>query len=297
MEKGPDVDLVQVIAFGVLLGGVYALLASGVTLIFGVLDVVNVAQGSFLVFSALFTWQIWDLLGLEPLLLVPVMGLLMFVIGWAIYRGLLVRVAPQGPGMTVLLMFGVAIAMEGVLNLLFGNEFKSVTPPYFTDSFKVGGIVIPLPQLISGVLAIVVLGGIYIYLKKSWAGRALRASAQNKDGAALVGISSIKASSLAFGIGAMTAGVGGVLLAIMYPVYPATQYDWIARLLGIIVLGGMGSIPGAIIASMLLGISESIASAYIPQWAPVFFYGAILVILLFRPHGLLGEKTREDVAA
>lgn len=290
-------DLVQVIAFGVLLGGVYALLASGVTLIFGVLDVVNVAQGSFLVFSALFTWQIWDLLGLEPLLLVPVMGLLMFVIGWAIYRGLLVRVAPQGPGMTVLLMFGVAIAMEGVLNIIFGNEFKSVTPPYFTSSFKIGEIVIPYPQLISGVLAVVVLGGIYIYLRKSWAGRALRASAQNKDGAALVGISATKASSLAFGIGAMTAGVGGVLLAIMYPVYPATQYDWIARLLGIIVLGGMGSIPGAIIASMLLGISESIASAYVPQWAPVFFYGAILVILLFRPHGLLGEKTREDVAA
>lgn len=290
-------DLVQVIAFGVLLGGVYALLASGVTLIFGVLDVVNVAQGSFLVFSALFTWQIWDLLGLEPLLLVPVMGLLMFVIGWAIYRGLLVRVAPQGPGMTVLLMFGVAIAMEGVLNIVFGNEFKSVTPPYFTSSFKIGEIVIPYPQLISGVLAVVVLGGIYVYLRKSWAGRALRASAQNKDGAALVGISATKASSLAFGIGAMTAGVGGVLLAIMYPVYPATQYDWIARLLGIIVLGGMGSIPGAIIASMLLGISESIASAYVPQWAPVFFYGAILVILLFRPHGLLGEKTREDVAA
>lgn len=290
-------DLLQVIAFGVLLGGVYALLASGVTLIFGVLDVVNVAQGSFLVFSALFTWQIWNLLGLEPLLLVPVMGLLMFAIGWAIYRGLLVRVAPQGPGMTVLLMFGVAIAMEGVLNIVFGNEFKSVTPPYFTSSFKIGEIVIPYPQMISGVLAVVVLGGIYVYLRKSWAGRALRASAQNKDGAALVGISATKASSLAFGIGAMTAGVGGVLLAIMYPVYPATQYDWIARLLGIIVLGGMGSIPGAIIASMLLGISESIASAYVPQWAPVFFYGAILVILLFRPHGLLGEKTREDVAA
>jgi len=149
--------------------------------------------------------------------------------------------------------------------------------------------------LISGVLAIVVLGGIYLYLKKSWAGRALRASAQNKDGAALVGISATRSSSLAFGIGAMTAGVGGVLLAIMYPIYPATQYDWIARLLGIIVLGGMGSIPGAIIASLLLGVSESIAQAYVPQWSSAFFYGAILLILLFRPHGIMGEKTREDV--
>ncbi len=279
------------------MGGVYALLASGVTLIFGVLDVVNVAQGSFLVFSALFTWQVWDLFGLEPLLLVPVMGLVMGLLGWLIYRGLVIRVAPQGPGMTVLLMFGVAIAMEGVLNIVFGNKFKSVTPPYFTQSLQVGELVLPYPQLISGLLAIVVLGGIYAYLKFSWAGRALRASAQNKDGAALIGISATKSSSLAFGIGAMTAGVGGVLLAIMYPVYPATQYDWIARLLGIIVLGGMGSVPGAIVASMVLGISEAFASAYVPQWSSVFFYGVILVMLLFRPHGLLGEKTREDVAA
>ena len=288
-------DLLQVIAFGLLMGGVYALLASGVTLIFGVLDVVNVAQGSFLVFSALFTWQIWDILGLEPLLLVPVMGLVMGLIGWAMYRGLVIRVIPQGPGMTVLLMFGVAIAMEGILNIVFGNKFKSVTPPYFTDSWVVGGIVLPYPQLISGVLAIVILGAIYIYLRRSWAGRALRASAQNKDGAALVGISATRSSALAFAIGAMTAGVGGVLLAIMYPIYPATQYDWIARLLGIIVLGGMGSIPGAIIASLFLGVSESIAQAYIPQWSSAFFYGAILLILLVLPHGIMGEKTREDV--
>lgn len=290
-------EILQVLAFGILMGGVYALLASGVTLIFGVLDVVNVAQGSFLVFSALFTWQVWDLFGLEPLLLVPVMGLVMGLLGWLIYRGLVIRVAPQGPGMTVLLMFGVAIAMEGVLNIVFGNKFKSVTPPYFTQSLQLGELVLPYPQLISGFLAIVVLGGIYAYLKFSWAGRALRASAQNKDGAALIGISATKSSSLAFGIGAMTAGVGGVLLAIMYPVYPATQYDWIARLLGIIVLGGMGSVPGAIVAAMVLGISEAFASAYVPQWSSVFFYGVILVMLLFRPHGLLGEKTREDVAA
>jgi len=291
------VEFIQVLAFGVLMGGVYALLASGVTLIFGVLDVVNVAQGSFLVFSALFTWQVWDMLGLEPLLLVPVMGIVMGLVGWVIYRGLVIRVAPQGPGMTVLLMFGVAIAMEGILNIIFGNKFKSVTPPYFTQSLQIGELVLPYPQLISGVLAVLVLGGIYAYLRFSWAGRALRASAQNKDGAALVGISATRSSSLAFGIGAMTAGVGGVLLAIMYPIYPATQYDWIARLLGVIVLGGMGSVPGAILAAMILGISEAFANAYVPQWSSVFFYGVILVMLLFRPHGLLGEKTREDVAA
>lgn len=289
-------QIVQVLAYGILLGGIYALLASGVTLIFGVLDVVNVAQGAFLVFSALFTWQIWSMFGIEPLLLIPVMAALMGAIGWAIYRGMLVRVAPQGPGMTVLLMFGVALAMEGLLNLTFGNKFKSVTPDYFTSSIKLGEIVLPMPQLISGVLAIVILAGIYAYLRFSWAGRALRASSQNRDGAALIGISHKKTSGFAFSIGAATAGVGGVLLAIMYPIFPATHYEWIARLLGVVVLGGFGSIPGAIIAAMLLGTMESFASTFVPQWAPLFFYGTILLVLVFRPNGIMGSKTREDVA-
>lgn len=290
-------EIVQVLALGILMGGVYALLASGVTLIFGVLDVVNVAQGSFLVFSALFTWQIWDLFGIEPLLLIPVMALVMGAMGWLIYRGMVVRVTPQGPGMTVLLMFGVALALEGLLNLIFGNKYKSVTPAYFTESLNIGDLVLPLPQLISGVVGALVLVAIYLYLRFSWAGRALRASAQNPDGAALVGISSLKSSALAFAIGAMTAGVGGVLLAIMYPIYPATQYDWIARLLGIVVLGGFGSIPGAVIGAMILGVSEALAAAYVPEWSALFFYGVILLILLFRPNGLMGQRTREDVAA
>jgi branched-chain amino acid transport system permease protein len=134
-------------------------------------------------------------------------------------------------------MFGVALTLEGILNLVFGNKFKSVTPPYFTSPDG-GRLVLPLPQLISGICAALVLGLMYAYLRLSWAGRALRASAQNRDGAALVGISHTKTSAFAFGIGAATAGVGGVLLAIMYPIFPATQYDWIARLLGIVVLGG-----------------------------------------------------------
>lgn len=288
--------ILQVLVYAVLIGGIYALLASGVTLIFGVLDVVNVAQGAFLVFSALLTWQIWVLTGWEPLLLIPVMGALMGALGWAIYRGMLVRVVPQGPGMTVLLMFGVALVLEGILNVVFGNRFKSVSPAYFSDSLKFGGLVVPYPQLISGVLAILVLVILYLYLRYSWAGKALRASSQNPDGAALVGISSRKAAGYAFAIGTAIAGVGGVLLAIMYPIFPATHYEWIARLLGVVVLGGFGSIPGAAIAALLLGTMEAFATTFIPQWAPLFFYGTILLILVFRPQGLMGIKTREDVA-
>jgi branched-chain amino acid transport system permease protein len=136
----------------------------------------------------------------------------------------------------------------------------------------------------------------YSYLKYSWAGRALRATAQNRDGAALVGISHDKASAFAYGIGMATAGAGGVLLAITYPFYPATHYEWIARLLGIIVLGGMGSVPGAIIGSILLGIAEAAGNTFVPQWTIIIFYGVILLTLLFKPEGILGAKTRKDSA-
>ena len=288
--------ILQVLVYAVLIGGIYALLASGVTLIFGVLDVVNVAQGAFLVFSAFLTWQVWVSTGWEPLLLIPVMAAVMGAIGWGIYRGLLVRVVPQGPGMTVLLMFGVALILEGILNVTFGTTFKSVTPDYFTSSLKLGGVVLPYPQLISGVVAFLVLIALWAYLRFSWAGKALRASAQNADGAALVGISAKKAAGYAFALGAAVAGVGGVLLAIMYPIFPATHYEWIARLLGVVVLGGFGSIPGAAIAALLLGTMEAFATTFIPQWAPIFFYGTILLILVFRPQGIMGIKTREDVA-
>ena len=118
-------EIIQVLSFGLLLGGLYSLLSSGLALIFGVLDIVNVAQGAFLVSGAFLTWQIWESTGIEPILLIPVVALLWFGLGIVIYRTLFVRVAPQGPSMTVLLSFGLALIIEGALNLIFGNKFKS----------------------------------------------------------------------------------------------------------------------------------------------------------------------------
>lgn len=286
----------QVVMFGLLLGGVYALLSSGLTLIFGVLDIVNVAQGAFLVAGAFFTWKIWILTGIEPLLLLPVVTLVWFGLGILLFRGLFARVSKQGPSMTVLLSFGVALVFEGALNLIFGNKFKSIQTPYSLHSWKLGKIVFPLTQIIASTVAAVTLFLMYIYLKNSWSGRALRATAQNRDGAALVGISHNRASSFAYGLGMATAGAGGVLVSVTYPFYPATHYEWIAKLLGIIVLGGMGSLPGAIIGSIMLGITEAAGNTYAPQWTLLFFYGVIMLVLLFKPEGILGAQSRKDSA-
>ena len=287
-------EIIQVLSFGILLGGLYALLSSGLALIFGVLDIVNVAQGAFLVSGAFLTWQIWESTGIEPVLLIPIVGLLWFGLGTIIYRTLFVRVAPQGPSMTVLLSFGLALIIEGALNLIFGNKFKSVQTSYSLKSYTLGEINFPAPQVIASLAAAMVLVLLYLYLKFSWAGRALRATAQNRDGAALIGISHKKISSFAYGLGMATAGAGGVLISVSYPIYPATHYEWISKLLGIIVLGGMGSIPGAIIGSMLLGIVEAAGNTFAPQWTILFFYGVIILSLLFKPEGLLGARSRKD---
>lgn len=287
-------ELLQVLSFGLLLGGLYSLLSAGLALIFGVLDIVNVAQGAYLVSGAFLTWQIWSITGIEPLLLIPIISLLWFGLGLVLYRTLFARVAPQGPSMTVLLSFGVALIFEGALNLIFGNKFKSIQTSYSLSSFKVGEINFPASQVIASLAAAIVLIILYFYLKLSWAGRALRATAQNRDGAALIGISHQKVLSMAYGLGMATAGAGGVLISVSYPIFPASHYVWISKLLGIIVLGGMGSIPGAILGSMLLGIVEAAGNTYAPQWTNIFFYGVIILALLFKPEGLLGARRRKD---
>jgi branched-chain amino acid transport system permease protein len=139
---------------------------------------------------------------------------------------------------------------------------------------------------------------LYVILTRTWTGRAIRASSQNPSGAALVGVSATSTAALAFALGTSTSGVGGSVLSVLYPFFPASHYDWISRLLGIIVLGGMGSLPGAMVGALVLGLAETLTATYGSlRWATLVFYVVILAVLLFRPQGLFGTRLREDVAA
>jgi branched-chain amino acid transport system permease protein len=291
-------ELVQAIVLGLLIGGVYALMASGLTLVFGVMNIINVAHGATLIGVAMITWWVWQATGLDPLLLGVAMTPVMFGVGWLLYKGVISRINAESVSMSVLLTFGIALTIEGVLNVVAGNKFRSATPSYFDEAFHVGGIVFPKAQVYGVTLALVTLGVLYLVLTRTWTGRAIRATSQNPSGAALVGISAAGASALTFAIGTATTGVGGSILSVLYPFFPASHYDWISRLLGIIVLGGMGSLPGALCGAFLLGLAETLTATYGSlQWATVIFYVAILVVLLLKPEGLFGTKLREDVAA
>jgi branched-chain amino acid transport system permease protein len=290
-------ELVQAVILGLLIGGVYALMASGLTLIFGVMNIINVAQGAFLVLVAFFTWWLWRETGVDPILASVVTTPLMFGFGWVLYRTVIVRIRGSSPSMSVLLTFGLALTIEGVLNITAGNKFKSASPSYFEQSFRVGSISLPKPQVYGFLAAMAVLAVLYVVLTRTWTGRAIRASAQNPSGAALVGVGATSTAALAFALGTSTAGVGGSILSVLYPFFPASHYDWISRLLGIIVLGGMGSLPGALTGALVLGLAETLTATYGSlRWATLVFYIVILAVLLFRPQGLFGTRLREDIA-
>jgi len=289
-------QLGQIIILGLLLGGVYALMASGLTLIFGVMHIINVAQGAFLVLAALITWELWKTTGIDPLVTMIVTTPLMFAGGYVVYKLLLERLHDSSPSMTVLLTFGLALVIEGGMGVVTRNVFRSVTPSYFNSSYNIGPFFLPKPQVYGCLAAVAVLGLLYFALTRTWMGRAIRASSQNLDAAQLVGVSATSVAALTFALGASTTGVGGSILSVLFAFFPASHYLWISRLLGIIVLGGMGSLPGAVVGALLLGIAETVTASYISlRWATVVFYLVIMVVLLVRPQGLFGTRLREDV--
>jgi branched-chain amino acid transport system permease protein len=286
----------ETLILGLLAGGVYALLASGLTLIFGVMGIINVAQGAMLVLAALLTFELWQRLGLDPIAAALVTTPVMFAVGWAIYRLFVARIRTAPVSMTVLLMFALAITIEGGMGLVWKNVFRSVTPSYFSQSLHLGAFFFPKAQVFGCIAAAVVLAALWLLLTRTWAGRAIRAASQNPQGSALVGVDIRGVAALTFAVGVATTGAGGSILSVLYTLFPASHYLWISRLLGIVVLGGMGSLPGAVAGALILGVAEAFTATYVStRWATVVFYVVILVILLVRPQGLMGSRLRGDV--
>lgn len=288
-------QLVQDLLLGLLLGGVYALVAGGLTLIFGVMRVINLAHGAFLILSAFITYSLWDLAGIDPLLSILITTPLVFGLGWVTYKVFVapIRTAPMVS--TVLLTFGLAMVLEGAMGVLWGNNSTAVRPAYADESFRFAGLFLPKAQVYGGIVAVLVLTALFVVLTRTWLGRAIRAAAVNPMGAELVGIRVAGVAALVFALGIAAAGAGGAIVGVLYPFVPGSHYQWIARLLAIVVLGGMGSLGGAILGALMFGIAETLAAAYIsPSWATIVPYVIVFAVLLVRPQGLMGSRLRED---
>ena len=286
--------LLQAIALGVLSGGVYALWASGLTLVFGVMKVVNIAHATFLVLAAYLSWWMHTEFGIDPMLTRVATVPLFFVLGVLIQRLLLERVKEEEAGMSVLLTVAIAIMIEGMLGLIWSGNHRAINVSYARSSFVLGDVSFPTDRVIGFALAVVTVGIVFLLLRYSKYGQALRATIQHPDAASLIGIKTTTIRGIGFGLGLSTAAVGGLLLALIHPFFPATHWGWIARILAIIVLGGLGSVSGAAIAALLMGVIESVVLVFMDAvWAGMIFYLVLAGTLIFLPHGFLGGRLAE----
>jgi branched-chain amino acid transport system permease protein len=287
--------LVQGLALGILTGGVYALLASGLTLYFGVMRVVQIAHPAFLFLAAYLTYSLYTVLGVDPLLSMVFTVPLFFFLGVGFQRYLLARLAGDDLAMmSVLLTFAAAVVIEGGLGLVYSGSYRSVTVDYATQSFSFLGAALPYDRVIGFVVASVTLAVLFVILKKTRYGQALRATMQHPTAARLIGVDTERARAIGFGIGLSTAAVGGAVLALIQTFFPAGHYAWIAKLMAIIVVGGLGSVSGAAAAAILLGVLEALVLVTLDAtWAALIFYAFLFFTLIFKPEGFFGGSLAE----
>jgi branched-chain amino acid transport system permease protein len=282
--------ILEAIVTGILTGGVYALMASGLTLVFGVMDIINVGQGALVILGAYLSYVLEQKFHIDLfvglLITMPLMFCLGMLIEWLFIR----PIKRDRTMLSILVTFGIALIIEGFLNLIFSADNVKLQAWYITGSFPIGGFYLSYIYVFSFLLAVVLLGGLYLLLYRTKFGYGLRASMQNRTAAELIGVDVERVSLLTFGIGVALAGAGGVAFGATNAFNAGSAYDLISRLLAIIIFGGMGSLRGALIASVGMLVVEDVTSVvWSPVWASTVFFILLVIILLVRPQGLFGQ--------
>jgi branched-chain amino acid transport system permease protein len=285
-------QIYQAIVDGILVGGVYALMAVGLTLIFGVLDIINIAQGILVVLGAYLSYSLSQRLGIDLfvglLITVPAMLVLGVAIQWAFIRPLRGR---ERTSMTLLVTYAMALIIEGVLYRIYGPSDKQLTASYVTSSVHVLGFYLPYIYLLGFGLAVILVVALYLLLYRTRFGRSVRATMQDHTAARLIGIDTSRVAALTFGVGVGVTAVGGMMFGATSGGFnPNSGYDLISRLLAIIILGGLGSIGGALVAALVMTTAEALVDIWSPDWAVVVFYLVLVLVLVFRPAGLFGRR-------
>jgi branched-chain amino acid transport system permease protein len=281
------------IVAGILLGGFYAAVAIGLAITFGQLDIVNIAHPAFVIAGSYAAWILNSRFGLDPVLIGVMVAPVFFFVGAAIYR--IYYAAFERTGQESLsglaFFFGVMFIIEVVLILVYGVDYRLVSAGYIGNTIQVGVVGIPLRMLVPFAVATALTAGIYLYLSRTFMGRAILAVAQDRLALQLMGADPVRIKQFAFGLAIATTAIAGSLLIIIGPVEPSVGRLYIGRVFAIVVLGGMGSIPGMFIAAMILGVAESLVATFMgPSWAPAVAFGLLLLTLAFRPSGLFGRQ-------
>ncbi len=282
---------VQALISGILIGGVYALIGIGLTMIFGVMRIINFAHGDILMVGMYVTFFLFTLMRVDPFASILITGPLLFLFGAFLQKVVINRVLGALPQNQILLTIGLGLIMSNSIMLAFTSDYKILTTRYSSSSVKVGGISISSPLVYSFLITAAITAALYWFLLKTDTGQAIRATAQDREAARLMGINVKRMSVIAFGLGAALAGIAGALISPTYYIFPQVGSIFTLKAFVIVVLGGMGSVIGATLGGVLIGIAESVGGVYFGAcWKEVVVFVLFLVVLLFKPSGLLGKS-------
>ncbi len=290
-------SLGQATVSGLLIGGVYALIALGLNIVFGTMRVINFAQGALLMAGMFMAYWLWELGGvhpyLSPLVTVPVLFGLGYLIQGAIVSPLLARERAREPMSVLLATLGLALVLENLALLFFSADFKTVQTDVSLATFKVGGLIVSVPRLVGlGAMALTCLG-LYLFFTRTDLGRAVRATGQDREAARLMGIDDFRIYGVAYALSAALMGVAAAVLVPFFYVHPGVGTSFLLKVFVIVVLGGLGSMPGAAVGGILVGLIEGIVALYVQAAvAQIVLFGVFVTILLARPSGLLGVERR-----
>ena len=287
----PELAINALVA-GLLLGGFYAAVTVGISISFGILDIVNIAHPAFIILGSYIAYLLNIEFGIDPIIAAVIALPAFYVLGAAIYQVYYLAFERRGRAALsgLAFFFGILFITEVLLILVFGVDYRYVQASYIDQSFNFGFINLPKRMLIPCLISILMFIVLQLFLSRTFMGRAIMAVAQDQEALRLMAASPIRIKRIAFAISIATASLAGAFLIIIQPVEPSVGREYIGRVFAICVLGGLGSLPGTIIAAMLLGVAESFtATFYGPSWAPAVSFGILLLTLAFRPAGILGR--------
>jgi branched-chain amino acid transport system permease protein len=281
----------QVLINGILLGGLYSCIAVGFSLVWGVLNIINIMHGSLIILGAYAAYFAFTLLGINPFVFVPIAGVALFVLGYALQAGVINRVMGAPVLITLTLTFGLNLILENAMILAFKADYRKVIIDPPLGLIEIGSAFVPRDRLYAMLLALLLVGGLYAVLRTTRIGRAIVAVRMDREAAALMGVNVPRIYAITFGLGALMAGSAGSLMSVIFPISPLTSVAFLGKAFVICVLGGLGSIPGVMVGGIALGVLESFGSLWLgPDYSTTIAFVLLLALLMFRPTGIMGKR-------
>ena len=283
--------LLQLLISGVLLGGIYAVLSIGLTLIFGVLEIINFAHGEFLMVSMYLTYWIFVLFGLDPYLSLVIVMPIMFLFGLAIEKGIIERVIDSPPINQIFVTIGIGLVLQNLALIAFKSNFRTVATSYSSSSFVLSDLMFSVPRVLTFGLSIAIIIILFQFLKRTYTGQSIMALAQERTAAMLMGIDVKRTYAIAFAIGTALVGAAGAMLMPIYYVFPSVGTLFVLVAFVVVILGGYNSLIGSVIGGLIIGLVETFSGYFVSvHLKEAIYFGIFILILLFRPSGLFGRK-------